>query len=434
MLAETLDATVELVKRYVVFARHAQADAVALWIGHTWTYDAYDCTPYLAVQSPTRQSGKTRLMEVLRLLVREPLPAAGASLAALFRIVQEKHPTLLLDEADTIFRGRGGDPAAEDLRGLLNAGYRRGTSYLRVVGEGRKMRVEAFDTYCPKAIASIGRLPDTVQDRAVVISLKRRAKFEPVAPFRFRRAKDEATAIVQCWESIAGDLELPDEASVPEELDDRAADSWEPLLALADAAGEEWGRRGRLAAVALSTSTEPEDDQLGIRLLADIRTVFDEAGTSRLATASLIEALRGLEESPWADHQQHGLKAESLARLLRPFDIRSKQFKIGGAKVRGFDLAEHFEDAFGRYLPMPGRRRFTRYPGTDEHVSEGEGTGVPASRTPGGETKAPPWEPSAASADGPCATCGSLPIGRFPDGSACYGCGPHPPIYPEAVQ
>ena len=203
-LAPALEGTEAFLRRYIVFANRHQATAVTLWVGHTWFYDRFDITPYLAIQSAERRSGKTRLLECLRLLVREPMPVAGASLAALFRVVNDRHPTLLMDEADAIFQRRNSD-TAEDLRGLLNNGYRRGTPYLRVVGEGKKMRVEQFDVFCPKAVASIGQLPDTVQDRAIVVQLTRRARSETLEPFRFRTAEREALPIREWWEALSAD-------------------------------------------------------------------------------------------------------------------------------------------------------------------------------------------------------------------------------------
>lgn len=385
-LAHALDLTAEYLRRYVVFANPEQADAVALWTGHTWTYDQGDTTAYLAVQSPEKRSGKSRLLEALRLIVREPVPLAGASIAALFRLVQERHPTLLMDEADAAFGKRG--PDTEDLRGLLNNGYRRGIPYWRVVGEGKKMHVESFDVYCPKGIASIGRLPDTVQDRSIVVALKRRAPHEPVARFRFRLAEQETARIREWWESLAADLHLPDQADVPPELDDRASDSWEPLLALADAAGDDWPARARRAALALSGGAEPADDTLSVQLLSDVRTIFADRNVERLPTAELLDALRDREDAPWADYRDRGLKAHGLSRLLRPYAIGPRLLKFGARPARGYDL-EQFADAFARYLPTSPQTPPDRYPVTSEHESERESNGVTDQRPNTGEGQEP---------------------------------------------
>lgn len=373
--AQALDATVTFLSRYVVFARSEQAAAVALWVGHTWLYDQGDTTAYLLIQSPEKRSGKSRLLECLRLICRDAVPMAGASLAALFRIIDERHPTLLLDEADTIFNKRGSD-ASEDIRGLLNTGYRRGVPFLRVVGERAKLHVESFDTFAPKAIASLGRLPDTVQDRAVVIALQRRARHETVERFRFRVAELEAATVREWWETLA-DLVLPDEVDVPDALDDRAADSWEPLLALADAAGGDWLARARMAAVVLAGAAEVEDESRSVLVLSDIRDILSEKAAERIPTSELLDALHAVEEHPWAEDYRHGrpLRAEGLAALLRPYGIKAHQMKVAGTNLRGYD-ADQFTDAFVRYLPPSHDTRPTRYPATAEHMSEPEGSGV----------------------------------------------------------
>ena len=381
-LARALDQTRDFLTRYIVFANPEQADAAALWVGHTWTYDQFDTTPYLAVQSPEKRSGKSRLLECLRLVTRQAVPMAGASLAALFRIIDERHPTLLLDEADTIFNKRASD-STEDLRGLLNNGYRRGVPFFRVVGDGKKLHVESFDVFCPKAIASIQALPDTVQDRSVVIHLKRRARHERVERFRFRTGERESLPVREWWEATADQLVLPDTAEVPDQLDDRAADSWEPLLSLADAAGAEWPTRAHKAALLLSGVVEVEDEKIPILLLADIRAIFEEHAVERIATKVLMERLLSddFEEHPWQEwHNGRGLKATGVGRLLAPFGIRAKQLWITGGNLRGYDL-DQFTDAFDRYLPTSADTPSNRYTARTERESEHEPSGL-AVQTP----------------------------------------------------
>jgi hypothetical protein len=375
-IVQVLDRTVTFLRRYVVFANREQADAVALWCGHTWLYDQFDTTPYLAVQSPEKRSGKSRLLECLTLLVREPLSAGGTSVAAVFRIVNEKHPSLLLDEADTVFRSRMADNGAEELRGLLNNGYRRGTPYLRVVGEGKKMRVERFDVYSPKAIASIGRLPDTVQDRSIVITLKRRTRHEPLERFRFRSAEQEAIPIRERWKAIAGEIKLTEEADVPDQLDDRAADSWEPLMALADAAGGEWPHRARHAALVLAGATEVEEEKVAILLLADIRDLFAERDGDRISIKMIHDELLSdrFVEHPWQEwNNGRGLKPTGIGRLLGPFGIRARQLRFNSVNVRGYER-DQFVDAWNRYLPSDSETN--RYTATSKRESEDDRSGV----------------------------------------------------------
>jgi hypothetical protein len=128
-----LESVVAFVRRYVVLSA-TQADATALWIAHTHAIPAAETTPYLQVTSAEKRSGKTRLLEVLELLVPRALLTVNISRAALFRVIEQEAPTLLLDEYDALF-GFAANRRDEDLRALLNAGHRRGATVVRVEGQ-----------------------------------------------------------------------------------------------------------------------------------------------------------------------------------------------------------------------------------------------------------------------------------------------------------
>jgi hypothetical protein len=344
-LAGLLDAVVAFAGRFVV-TTDAQAAAVALWVVHTHALDAFEQTPYLAVTSAEKRSGKTRLFDVLELLVARPWRAVTPTEAVVFRKIEANRPTLLLDEVDAIFGPKAREH--EGLRALLNAGNRKGTTVPRCVGPTQQ--VQDFSVFCAKALAGIGDLPDTVADRAVRIRLKRKAPGERAEPFRRRDVDDEALALHEWMRSVAENVieELtvarPD---LPDELDDREQDSWEPLLALADLAGAEWPRRARSAALELAAEKDDEQESLGVRLLADCRIAFEDE--DRLASAVLCEKLTGIEESPWGDRRGKPLDQRGLARLLRPYGIRSKQQWIDGRNVHGY-RRDYFEDAWNRYV------------------------------------------------------------------------------------
>jgi hypothetical protein len=346
-LARTLDDVSTFVRRFVVITP-AQADTVALWVAHTHAVEAADTTPYIAVTSAEKRSGKTRLLEALELLVHSPLPTANISDAALFRAINELHPTLLFDEVDAVFKSR----EREDLRGMLNAGYRRGAVAFRMGGK-RMSDLESFEVYCAKAFAGIGDcLSDTIKDRAIPIRLQRRTREEPVERFRRREAQPEAEAIRIALERV---LQMhvktlkaarPD---LPAELDDRAQDSWEPLLAIADAAGDEWATRARTAALALSIGEEREDNSLTAKLISDIYSVFAETGEERMRTADLIEHLSKIEESPWGDWYGKPITPHAVAKLLKAYRIKTMPVRVHGEKARGYKV-EQFSDAFRRVL------------------------------------------------------------------------------------
>lgn len=351
-LGATLEAAHAFNGRYVHFTNPHQAIAVALWEAHTHAVDAAECSPFLAITAAEMRSGKSRTLDMLHCLAARPWRAIVPSDAVLFRKIDRDRPTLLLDEADTIFSRKAGE--YEGLRAILNAGNRRGTSVPRVVPEGKTMTLVEFTVFCPKAIAGIGNLPATVADRAIPIRMERRARGEQVEKFRERDAEALARPIRgSLAHHTAMLLEALREAhpAVPDELDDRAQDSWEPLLALADAAGGSWPAAARRAAIELHAARDVDDESLGVVLLRDVRRTFAERDTDRLTTAELLGELLRLEESPWADLRGRPLGPQGLARLLRPYRIAPRVLRIGAATPRGYSL-DSFADAFLRYLPL----------------------------------------------------------------------------------
>jgi Protein of unknown function (DUF3631) len=382
-----LDDLARFVRRFVVLSE-TQTVAVALWIAHTHAVEAADTTPYLALTSAEKRSGKSRLLEVIELLVRSPLPTASISDAALYRAIDALSPTLLLDEADGIF-GKRNAHEREDLRRLLNAGWRRG-AVARRMGGARMTTLEEFPVFCPKAFAGIGDyLPDTLSDRAIWIRLERRTRDEPVERFRRREVVPEGEGLrarLADWLEPQVDHLRAARPALPEKLDDRAQDFWEPLLAIADLAGGEWPERARQVAVELSTGETREDDSLSARLLADIRTVFKRNKAQRFKTADLIEHLSKIEESPWGDWHGKPISAQALSKLLRPYRIKTMPVKVEGQTVRGYKV-EQFSEAFYRVLGVTRVTRVTpefprRAAGNASNAGNAQHAGEGTNRTP----------------------------------------------------
>jgi hypothetical protein len=351
-LGDTLNEVAAFVLRFVVLTV-AQADVIALWVLHTWAFEAAEVTPFLAITSPEKRCGKTRLMEVLELIVRAPWRAVLPSEAVLYRKIERDRPTLLLDETDAIF-AKGSN--YEALRSLLNAGNRRGVTVDRATEKGKDL--QGFSVFCPKALAGIGELPGTVADRAIPIRLNRRAPSEEVARFYYREVKQEAENVrrrIETW--AAGALvNLRDARPVRlHGVDDRAAEGSEPLLGIADMAGKEWSARARQSLIEVYRS-KPDDQSLGVSLLADCRTIFDDRlDEDRLSSADLNAALVAIEESPWAEiNRGKPLNVRRLARLLNPFGIASGSIRLpDGSTPKGYYRAA-FRDAWSRFLPSPG--------------------------------------------------------------------------------
>ncbi len=359
-----------LLGRFIAFQDPAQAVAVALWVAHTHTAEAADATPYLAVTSPTKRAGKTRLLELLELLVAEPLRTTNISVAALFRRLDRRPATLLLDEADSIF-ARCSD-GAEDLRALLNAGHRRGAQVIRCVGQGALISERSFQVFGPKAIASINELPDTVMDRSIPIRLARRAPGDRIERFRRRDVEAEAAILAtELRETLRPHIDALRAArpSIPAELDDRAADGWEPLLAIADAVGGEWPEKARRAAVDLQGTRREED--VGVLLLGHILEAFEESSSDRLTTEQLLRRLVNRDEGPWPVWWEQALRdaklrsaGSKLSRLLRPFGISSTKVWAEGRSLQGYERRA-FEDAWSRYFPSSTEDGRTEEPTSD---------------------------------------------------------------------
>ncbi|HET9256859.1 MAG TPA: DUF3631 domain-containing protein [Pseudonocardiaceae bacterium] len=260
--AGLLDEVAAFLARFVAFPSPAALTAAVLWVAHAHAIDAAESTPRIAFLSPEPGSGKTRALEVCELLVPHPMHAVNATPAALFRAVKDlaSRPTILFDEIDTVFGPKAKEN--EEIRGLFNAGHRRGAVAYRCVGEGTRQKVEPFPAYAAVALAGLGDLPDTLMSRAVVIRMRRRAPGEHVEPFRHRIHAAEGhelrEALAEWTASVATELETAWPA-MPPGITDRPADVWEPLLAIADAAGGSWPDRARRACVTGNGSRDVPD-------------------------------------------------------------------------------------------------------------------------------------------------------------------------------
>ena len=344
--------------RYVILPSAEAAVAVALWIAATHAQPAWQHAPRLVIRAPEKRCGKSRLLDIVEGTCHAPLITVNASPAAVYRAIgTDTPPTLLVDEADTIFGGKNAE-ANEDLRGLLNAGHQRNRPAIRWDAGTRSL--ETIPTFAMAALAGIGAMPDTIEDRAVVIRMRRRAPGETVAPFRHRRDRPALTSVAAQLDRWLGKHLAELESAEPAmPLEDRAADTWEPLIAVADLAGGTWPELARHAAVALTADQDPRPPASSdrIRLLADCRTAFGDARQPRCLTTTPLTRLQRRPRSPVVrprpgrDHRQCGSATCSATTTSAPPTIRFGE-PIGQAK--GYYRAD-FTDAWARYCP-PGRR------------------------------------------------------------------------------
>jgi putative DNA primase/helicase len=383
---------VRLLLRFVVLPRWA-AETLALWTLHTHAFQLRHVTTYLGIESPEKRCGKTTLLTVQSELVNRPIVAANISSPAFFRAIEELRPTLLIDEADTLLG------ANDELRGILNSGYTRKTAFvLRVtpapvshspplshpMGEGPGVRASAipqseltqhatritdpgitdsaprstlhaphsslarFSSWCPKAIAAIGRLPDTLADRCIIIRMQRKTSHETCERLR---NLDATTLRRQCARFVLDHHQAIADATpdLPPGLNDRAADIWEPLLALADLAGAHWPALARQAALGLTASSQ-DHSPIG-SLLLDILFLFVRGSADRIFSRDLVEGLSWFTDHPWAQMVK-GKKITELwlSQRLRPYGIRPKTIWIGETQAKGY-LQDDLAEAFRRYIP-----------------------------------------------------------------------------------
>ncbi|WP_157254977.1 DUF3631 domain-containing protein [Nonomuraea typhae] len=346
--AALLDRLRGALTRYVILPSPEVTDAITLWIAASHAQTAMAHAPRLVIRGPEKRCGKSRLLDIVEATCHDPFITVNSTPPAVYRSIGADPPTILVDEADTIFGPKA--DGNEDLRGLLNAGHQRNRPAKRYNANAN--RVESIPTFAMAALAGIGAMPDTIEDRAVIVRMRRRAPGEKAAPYRIRRDRPplrELAAALNQW--LRADLTILEEAEPAMPVEDRAADTWEPLVIIADHAGGTWP--GRVRAAALALTAEADDNgtpSAGLRLLTDCRAAF--GADTILPTATLLERLKANLESGWADYGPAGLTAMKLGALLREYGIRSttQRFPPPIGQAKGYQRAD-FADAWARYCP-----------------------------------------------------------------------------------
>jgi hypothetical protein len=348
--ANLLEVCCAWIRRYIIVSEE-QALIMAAWILHTHAFDAAETTPYLHITAPERECGKSNLMETLEAIAYLPVSSRGMTTAALVRTIAAKQPTLFLDEMDTQLGGN--KEYTEAVRGILNAGFRKGGVFHKCVG--KEYELKEFNVYCPKCFAGIGQLPDTVASRSIVIEMRRKLPSETVEPLRQKAVRAAASPIkreLEAWSGRgAANLLYEIQPAPIASLGARQNDIVEPLLAIAQLAGDGWLQKLTRALETVFKAVVTEDGSMGATLLADIRSVFIAAAEDQMPSKLLAERLCEIEGGPWADWSYgKGMSANPLARQLRKFKIYPHNIRIVCEVVKGYTRAD-FDDAWERYCP-----------------------------------------------------------------------------------
>jgi len=330
----------QIFRRYVVLPTGADI-VLSLWVLHAWTMDAGDISPLMVLVSPTKRCGKTSVLILIYFLTPRSELSSNITAPALFRYIEDVRPTLLIDEADSFAKDN------EELRGILNSGHTKAAANVIRNVDHKPRR---FSTWAPKAIATIGTLADTLEDRAVVVRLQRKPPGATVQRLGRRDNADFAALRSQAARWAADNFDkLADPDPKMPNLNDRAADNWRPLLAIADLAGGTWPEEARRAACLLSG--EQQDGAIGVELLRDIRSTFGDDDVIR--SSDLVAKLTADAERPWAEWK-HGrpLTQKQLAGLLAPFHIISLTVHPPGLPDgKGYRRID-FEEAWAAYCPV----------------------------------------------------------------------------------
>lgn len=339
--------------RFVCYPNEHARVAHALWIAHAHLIEEFESTPRLAFLSPEPGSGKTRALEITQTLVPSAVEAVNATPAYIFRRISSPDglPTILFDEIDTIFGPKAKDN--EELRGIINAGHRKGAMAGRCVVRGKEIMTEELPAYCALAVAGLGALPDTILSRSVIVRMRRRAPGETVEPYRRRLNEPEGNRIrdgLEAWARGVADKVRDTFPEMPAGVEDRAADVWEPLLAIADAAGGDWPTRARTAASEMVKASKETTPSLGVKLLEDLRSVFSDR--LHMTTDAVIAALTAMPEAPWGDMKGRPIDARRLSKMLHPYGVKPKTIREGNNTPRGY-VREDLHDPWARYLPPP---------------------------------------------------------------------------------
>lgn len=355
-VADLLEDLRQFVLRYVILPSVWSSIVVTLWVAHTWLMEYLDTTPRLAIQSPGKRSGKTRLLEVLQATTKGGMQMVHSSVAALVRLVDRGSVTVLLDEVDQLVGAHGG--MAAEMLAIVNAGYRRGATVPRCTGDSASgVTVEQLNAFGPVALAGIDNYPwpDTMMDRAIVLRMERRRETDEVQPWRYRMVADEVRTLTRRLAAMAyrhGE-KLPFDPKMPPGIVDRDADVWDPLVAIAELAGGHWPDWVAAAtAEHLERRSDQEDDAISLseRLLVDVRRAFEQRGADRLSTTDLLLDLCADQEAPWGALRGHRLDARGLAFRLRRYGVGSKDIRIGQSVVKGY-LRADFRRVWELYAP-----------------------------------------------------------------------------------
>lgn len=364
--ADVLDYIDDFALRFLALSHDYYRHTLVLWAAHCWFMDCWEHTPRLLFVSPEASCGKTRALTVLKHLVPRPNHVADLTPAALYHSIDEAlelkggRPTVLFDEFDTVFgTAEEGKIRNEEMRRLINAGHDRSETVARKIGK----KTKRFQVFSPMALAgkmAVDDVPATIRTRSIAIQMQRRRPEDKIERWNRHTSAAEAEPLrwlLQCWAELVHSHAIeyvgPDRPVLPKGVEDRDADVWEPLLAVADWAGGHWPERARVAAVtavtAAGVNAMPSE---GMRLLWEIQAIFDRLKVGHIPSFQLVKELDETGEFGWSKltAQRAGIRME---KILKGYGVGPGSFRDGTKSFKGYEH-DSFADAWLRYPPPSG--------------------------------------------------------------------------------
>jgi len=163
---EVYDALMASLKRYIYHADETSYVVDVLWSMGTYFYRLWNAYPYLALHGE-RGAGKTTLLTWLSAVCFNAEFVVNTSEASLYRSIQAKAPTLLIDEQEGLNNSKIAREIKADLMGILKSGYKAGAKVARQDLEEKGI-TRYFEVYSPKALAAIELFEDVLENRAIL--------------------------------------------------------------------------------------------------------------------------------------------------------------------------------------------------------------------------------------------------------------------------
>lgn len=331
------------IKRYLALSDEIYSLPIALWIAATYTWETFDCFPYICITSLTKQSGKTLLANLMEFSTSKPENLAGLTPAAMFHCIEEKKPVLFFDEAEIL-----NSEAASMMRSVLNVGYRRGTKIQRIGKDG----LVEYETYCPKVFILIGDVYDTLRDRSIIIRMKRGKGAER---FNYAKAKTEGKEIGdEINEMIAEDpksctyinakvvhpflKQIEDEYKAFHGLPflmPRDEEIWTPLFVLCNMLCP--SRVAELTRCAVDMSTEKTQEIVSYRQSATAEEHAESEQYAQLLLRNILEVAPEIGIDTGKKEKKNARGAKIIKRtVLRPDDLNGKLKELNAAPWRKY--------------------------------------------------------------------------------------------------